>query len=1204
MKVFVSSVVCGYEDFRSAAKQAIEALGHVPVLMECTHPASPDSPREACLEEVAESDVVVLLIGRRYGGVLESGKSATHEEWDHALSFNKDILVFVEDLDCRQERQKAFLEEVGDWVDGRFRVLYSQPIELLPKIVAALTELQANSDDAEQDPTGELPQGCRERVESLRNVSPTGATHLLSLLSGPSSRTPGILRSHAENPPSWLTEAGAVAWEAISDYMDAHGLEGSDSIKQRATEAGSTRSVLHRIAQAVETAERGDRTQAEALLAQVPPEHPLLPAAQAFIAGDMAAVVDAVETERLQRSEDPDLALYSAITLVNAHLDLENFDLATEVLRAANAQFPNRAGLLLHQANTTLGIVDQIGVVLPRSQDLLGEVVDLALRSRDCYRRWGGPSHRAVAVATGALLLLDNPHRVVHLTSGSPGGEATASEAAEADVQRNLAHAYLMLGRPQDIDTLRLEGVGPSESAFIRALQADSLGDITALPRMRRALAQADDERSRQRALFGLALLGEAHEASFGELPEAEAALFRGVAAFTRGDLPEAILYLVPYRVESPIHAHYLAQAQYQKGETDEAVETLTDAAAHLRALTLFEPAADMLFEQGRFDEAESMVKQVLAMGPSRALQHRMRVLLVEIAQVRRDWHNMESYAQSLTREFPDDKRAPWMVVYALHRQGRNRQAWGYLAGRSLTPFDEKTAQLAVAVCGAVDAPEHEAGRLLEIAGMYPDSEQVVGSAILTLMAQGDRMRLSDEQISRLHELTEDFIARYPQSDIFRAYSAERPDELIEMMLAPLRSRTEQYGELISQVRYGRLPYGALLWARPDIPYTEVLLSLAAGWLTAIPADAEQRARERHTAREALGGKVAVDTSVVALGIASGLDVSRFGTVFKTVRVADELLIDARWAVSVARAPVAAVVGYDPVLDRPTMTEIDEGQRQERLKRAESALEILNGWQSVPSGPLPLLPHIEEDGLRPWDTSLRVALSSRCVLWCDDLALRALAEAEGIPTFGTWALYETLSTTPEGTWLPPATEMKMRLLRAQIADVPISLPELTQATDDSDAPDTAVGSFLSRPQVWHDHSSEVFRWYLERIRELIRGPYQQWVPALLNASCLGLGAAVVPPNRQKAMGGLLAAASFNIGDPTMVPALVAASRYAANHLDPSAQLDPLPDAVKVLLTSLEAEIGTGPAAQELTVLFSETDPSDRLTVTSVILEDR
>ena len=556
MKVFVSSVVSDYEDFRAAAKQAIEALRLEPVVIGRTNPASPDSPRQACLKEVAESDVVILLMGYRYGEVLESGKSATHEEWDHARNLNKKILVFVESLSTRKERQDAFLKEVSDWDDGHLWVSYSKPIELLPEIVEALVKLQSDRDDPERDPVEKLPQNCREGLELLRETSPSAAANLLSLLSGPSSRTPGILRSHAENPPTWLIEAGAVAWELISDFMDACGLVGSDSIRERAVEAGSTRSALYRIEHAVETAERGDNTQAEALVAQVPDGYPLRAAAAAFIAGDMAAVVAGIELEGLHQSDDRDLALCSVITLVKAHMHREEFDLATEVLRAANARFPDKAGLLLLQARTTVAMVTQVGLESSRSQDLFGHVVNLALRSRDCYRRWDGPSHRAVAVATEALLALDDPPRVVDLASGPPDGEATASEAGAPGVQRNLAHAYLMLNRAQDIDTLRLEGVDASEAARIRALQADVLGDDAALSRMRRSLAHADDEPARLKALFGLALMGEADEASLEGLPEAETALFRGVAALMGGDLPEAIQILTPCRFESPIHAH------------------------------------------------------------------------------------------------------------------------------------------------------------------------------------------------------------------------------------------------------------------------------------------------------------------------------------------------------------------------------------------------------------------------------------------------------------------------------------------------------------------------------------------------------------------------------------------------------------------------------------------------------------------------
>ena len=62
------------------------------------------------------------------------------------------------------------------------------------------------------------------------------------------------------------------------------------------------------------------------------------------------------------------------------------------------------------------------------------------------------------------------------------------------------------------------------------------------------------------------------------------------------------------------------------------------------------------------------------------------------------------------------------------------------------------------------------------------------------------------------------------------------------------------------------------------------------------------------------------------------------------------------------------------------------------------------------------------------------------------LSVSVLADADAIPTFGTWALHEALSTTPEGERLPTAHELKMRLLLAQIADIPISLPELADKT--------------------------------------------------------------------------------------------------------------------------------------------------------------
>ena len=77
MKVFVSSLISGMEAERAAVKDAIETLGHQPLMAE-DFGARPSSPQITCLHGVREADVVVLVLGPRYGSRQPSGISATH----------------------------------------------------------------------------------------------------------------------------------------------------------------------------------------------------------------------------------------------------------------------------------------------------------------------------------------------------------------------------------------------------------------------------------------------------------------------------------------------------------------------------------------------------------------------------------------------------------------------------------------------------------------------------------------------------------------------------------------------------------------------------------------------------------------------------------------------------------------------------------------------------------------------------------------------------------------------------------------------------------------------------------------------------------------------------------------------------------------------------------------------------------------------
>ena len=96
MQVFISSVISGMEPYRNAAARAVRTLGHEPRMAE-DYGASPDTPQRACLAGVRDADVVVLLLGARYGHPQESGLSATHEEYREAKE-RRPVLAFVNAL--------------------------------------------------------------------------------------------------------------------------------------------------------------------------------------------------------------------------------------------------------------------------------------------------------------------------------------------------------------------------------------------------------------------------------------------------------------------------------------------------------------------------------------------------------------------------------------------------------------------------------------------------------------------------------------------------------------------------------------------------------------------------------------------------------------------------------------------------------------------------------------------------------------------------------------------------------------------------------------------------------------------------------------------------------------------------------------------------------------------------------------------------
>jgi hypothetical protein len=115
-QIFISSVRRGLEEERDHLPGLIKAVGHRPLRFE-DFTAQPRASRDACLAGVEDADVYLLLLGPNYGEPLpDSGLAPTEEEWMVAKRRGIPILVLKKSGIDMDDRQRAFLEKVEDYV--------------------------------------------------------------------------------------------------------------------------------------------------------------------------------------------------------------------------------------------------------------------------------------------------------------------------------------------------------------------------------------------------------------------------------------------------------------------------------------------------------------------------------------------------------------------------------------------------------------------------------------------------------------------------------------------------------------------------------------------------------------------------------------------------------------------------------------------------------------------------------------------------------------------------------------------------------------------------------------------------------------------------------------------------------------------------------------------------------------------------------
>ena len=128
------------EEYRDAAAAAARSLSHEVIRAE-DFGSSAETPQTACLAAVRQADVVVLLVGARYGAVQSLGLSATHEEYREARE-RCPVIVMVQETDQRDVQQDGFLDEVRDWSQGHYTEAFSDAQQLRDAVARALHRLE------------------------------------------------------------------------------------------------------------------------------------------------------------------------------------------------------------------------------------------------------------------------------------------------------------------------------------------------------------------------------------------------------------------------------------------------------------------------------------------------------------------------------------------------------------------------------------------------------------------------------------------------------------------------------------------------------------------------------------------------------------------------------------------------------------------------------------------------------------------------------------------------------------------------------------------------------------------------------------------------------------------------------------------------------------------------------------------------------
>lgn len=840
----------------------------------------------------------------------------------------------------------------------------------------------------------------------------------------------------------------------------------------------------------------------------------------------------------------------------------------------------------------------------------LKEARDLAIRVRDDRRSWRGDSAGAVALACEAALHASDWRTVIRL--GTTEGDATADEAADAQVRRHVAIGRAAMGDLGAVPDLR--GLPPAQESRIRAILAERTGQDPE-PLWRAALAAASDDSQRMSALAGLARTGTHDLPGLEEFMATHpdvAAQVTATAEMARGEYAAAVERLRGPARTSPQAAAILGEAYERLGRHEDAVATLQEAARRFGDPDLAFLAVRVLHRQRRLDEAAAAARQILTSAPD-AWPGRTEVLkyAAQAAVDTGDSAGAEELLRTSLDLDPADAPARWGLIRLLLSRADPDAAFRVFKEHPghLDPANIEQGHAWLALHRREGSAEALAQGAVRLAKQFPDDEQLMAHVTTALVAPGPGRTnepFDEELLGEVQSVVSTYLERWPNGALRSVQvNLEDPEatldtirQLIEVDAETARARRVFHARVARQ----ELPLGSLA-SVVGRSYTELLLRRVPGTLPAWGADTSENVALIRDADRSLGSAVIADVSaLVVLAVLEEQDRRVLMDAFRTIEVIDAALADVRSGRDFLAERSTVTLGWDEATGRGRLIETSTEEADRLARESVELLDLVSGLRRIPAArTADDKDDARDNHLGAWMQTIRTAIAIGQPVWADDAVLRALARGMGAAVFSTASVLEVLASV--GKLTPGRWADALHHLARHRVSVPMSTDLLLGVAEEDRWGVGGAAFALGSPAVWANPRQA--HALLARILPAVGAKRADQLPDWLYLSATGIGFAHPVPEAAVRQGGTLLAAAiqFSSAQASAMPALLSAVRagLAEAAPDPGLLPDLLPVTVRLLLGALRAGLPPETADQYVIALFSQVDQEDRAVVLRAVL---